>query len=150
MDEFSNGTSENFDRIRQRASSYGYDINYGRVVDNRSSDNNSLGKIIVAGVIVIGGVIYLKHKLKKLFKDIFGEKEKKEEVNITEQASVKFSSNDNNPKEKKSFRIYGNNFDKSSAIDVEYTVKDLYDSDHPDNIQDRNYSCQFTKGWYKK
>lgn len=128
---------ENFEKIKRRADSYGYNINYGRVKDTES--NHDLVKIIVAGTIVIGGFLYLKKKLKNLISDIFNDEKEPElkPCNVEE-----FHETSTEDLYKRKDKVLVNDFDKSDAIDVDYTVH-LYDKSHPDNLNERSYKCQF-------
>lgn len=131
MENFSDSSS-NFEKIKNKADSYGYNINYGRVVDNSRSD---IIKILTAGAIVVAGIIYLRRKMSKLFCKVFRKSELRP---VNKESSEKKSDDKNN-------RIISKNFSKNDAIDVEYTVwpnkeqANLYDSKHPDNIQNRYF-----------
>lgn len=144
MDDFSSSQNENFERIKERATSYGYNASYGHVIDNRNDNSKTVIQIVVAGTILVGGFFYLKSKVKKLLKNIFSEPEMKVVNEETTEKTVKRENKLVNPNNRN--RIF-DNYDKSNIIDVEYTIQDtsVYDKEHPDNIQDRNYSCQFTK-----
>lgn len=111
---------ENFEKIKQRADSYGYNINYGRVKDNDET-NHDLIKVIVAGAIVFGGLIYLKHKIKKLIKDVFGSSDIQEELkpcNVNYEESISEKENVFFKKEK-----LFNQSDKNEAVDVDYIIQ---------------------------
>lgn len=128
---------ENFEKIKRRADSYGYNTNYGRVRDNES--HSDLVKIVIAGVIVIGGFVYLKKKFKNLISNIFDPKEPElKSCNINE-----FHEETNENIFRKREKVFKDE-DLSQAVDVEYQVlPSIYDKDHPDNITKRSYKCQF-------
>lgn len=143
-EDFSNNSSENFEKIRERADSYGYNINYGRVIDHRNVRNDAT-KIIISGVVLIGGFIYLKRKLKKLFNEIKGDNKTVTVYNVNESHETKKSESKIIKNSK--IRLYDKN-NKDNVIDVEYKILDnnqsiLYDSKHPDDIEKRSFSCQY-------
>lgn len=143
-EDFSNNSSENFEKIRERADSYGYNINYGRVIDHRNVRNDAT-KIIISGIVLIGGFIYLKRKIKKLFNEIKGDNKTVTVYNVNESRETKKSESKIIKNSK--VRLYDKN-NKDNVIDVEYKILDnnqsiLYDSKHPDDIEKRSYSCQY-------
>ncbi len=106
--------NDNFEKIKKRANSYGYNINYGRVRDKNNDTSKDLLKIVIAGGIIIGGFFYIKNKFKKIVKNAFDiDLDKKPNDKKEEKESVIKKS------EKRSFK-----FDKSEAIDVDYIVRD--------------------------
>lgn len=109
----SSNYNDNFEKIKKRADSYGYNINYGRVRDSSNDTSKDLLKIIIAGGIIIGGFFYIKNKFKKIIKNTFDiDLDKKHNDNKKEKEPIIKKS------EKQSFK-----FDKSEAVDVDYIVR---------------------------
>lgn len=143
-EDFSNNSSENFEKIRERANSYGYNINYGRVIDHRNTKSNA-AKVIIGGIILIGGFIYLKKKIKNIFKDIIGDEPTT--INVCNVNKTYEKKTESKIIKNSKFHLYEKN-NPENIIDVDYKVLDnnktiLYDSKHPDDIEKRSYSCQY-------
>lgn len=132
MDENRSNYSDNFERIKRRASSYGYNSNYGRVKNNGA--NNNLVRLIVVGGMMIGGYFYLKRKIKKVFNDVFNPKE--QELKSCGSNATEYDKF--NEKRKKVFT----NINKDDVVDVEYNVTNIYDNEHKER---QRFDCQYSE-----
>lgn len=132
MDENRSNYSNNFEKIKQKANSYGYRPNYGRVKNNGASNN--LVRLIVVGGMMIGGYFYLKKKIKNVFNEIFNPKE-------PELKSCGSNASEYDKFSEKREKVF-TNINKKDVIDAEYNVIDLSNNN---SIRPSSFSCQFSE-----